>query len=113
MRVGAELKPLPMLALRAGYGISGDALREDKSLYYNSPINYRTTCFSLGLGMAFGRLTVDLAYQNIKNFQTDYMLYYAENTSASSVMELFDTASPMYRTDLTRNYAILSLGYKF
>lgn len=113
LRVGAELKPLPMLALRAGYGISGDALREDKSLYYNSPINYRTTCFSLGLGMAFGRLTVDLAYQNIKNFQTEYMLYYAENSMTSSYHGLFDTASPMYRTDLTRNYAILSLGYKF
>ncbi|MBQ1958696.1 MAG: hypothetical protein II353_07515, partial [Alistipes sp.] len=74
---------------------------------------YRTTCFSLGLGVALGRFTVDFAYQNIKNQQTDYMFYYAENSLASSYHGLFDTASPMFSTDLTRNYAILSLGYKF
>lgn len=113
LRVGAELKPLPFLALRAGYGVAEGALREDKSLYYNSPINYRTTCFSLGLGVALGRFTVDFAYQNIKNQQTDYMFYYAENSMASSYHGLFDTASPMFSTELTRNYAILSLGYKF
>lgn len=113
LRIGAELKPLPTLALRAGYGVSGDALREDKSLYYNSPVNYRTTCFSAGLGLAFGRLTLDFAYQHLKNDQTSYMLYYAENTAATSMLDLFDTASPMFKTDLKRDYAILSIGYKF
>lgn len=113
LRAGVEIKPLPMLALRAGYGVSGDSLREDKSLYYNSPVNYRTTCFSAGLGMAFGRMTFDLAYQNLKNEQTEYMLYYAENQNASSLKDLFDTASPTYKSDLKRNYVILSIGYKF
>ena len=113
LRAGVEIKPLPMLALRAGYGVSGDALREDKSLYYNSPVNYRTTCISAGLGMAFGRMTFDLAYQGLKNELTDYMLYYAENQNATSIKDLFDTASPTYSTDLKRNYVILSIGYKF
>lgn len=109
LRIGAEVKPLPMVALRAGYGIADGMLRNDKSLYYNRPLTYRTECLSAGLGVAFGRTTIDLGYQHLTNKQTDYMLYYALHTPTGT----FDTASPMYRTDLKRDYVILTLGYKF
>lgn len=109
LRIGAEVKPLPMVALRAGYGIADGMLRNDKSLYYNRPLTYRTECLSAGVGVAFGRTTIDLGYQHLTNKQTDYMLYYALHTPTGT----FDTASPMYRTDLKRDYVILTLGYKF
>ncbi|MBQ2036565.1 MAG: hypothetical protein II216_01475, partial [Alistipes sp.] len=80
----------------------------DKSLYYNSPTTYSTTCYSAGAGFAVGAVTIDLAYQHLKNKQTEYLLFYAMDE-----MGVFDTASPYYRTDLKRNYFTLSIGYKF
>ena len=109
LRVGAEVKPLPMLAVRAGYGVADGMLRNDKSLYYNRPLNYRTDCISAGVGVAIGRTTLDLGYQHIENKQTDYMLFYALESATGA----FDTASPMYRTDLKRDYVVLTIGYKF
>lgn len=108
LRIGAEVKPLPNFALRAGYGVAEGALRNDKSLYYNTPLNERTTCYSAGVGFAFGATTLDLAYQHIANKQTEYMLFYAMDE-----MGIFDTASPYYRTDFNRNYFTLSIGYRF
>ena len=108
LRFGAEIKPLPSLALRAGYGIADGALREDYNLYYNTPVTYRTTCLSAGVGFAIRAVTLDLAYQHLENLQTAYMLYYAMDDLGN-----FDTASPYYRTDFKRNYFTLSIGYKF
>ena len=108
LRIGAEVKPLPNFALRAGYGVAEGALRNDKSLYYNTPLNERTTCYSAGVGFAFGATTLDLAYQHIANKQTEYLLFYAMDE-----MGIFDTASPYYRTDFNRNYFTLSIGYRF
>ena len=108
LRIGAEIKPMPTFALRAGYGIADGALRKDKSLYYNTPQTYQTTCLSAGVGFALGATTIDLAYQHLSNKQTEYMLFYAMDNNG-----VFDTASPTYRTDLRRNYFTLSIGYKF
>lgn len=108
LRIGAEVKPLPMLALRAGYGVADGMLRNDRSLYYNRPLNYRTDCYSAGVGVAFGRTTLDLGYQHLQNKQTDYMLYYALDDTG-----VFDTASPVYNTSLKRNYVILTLAHRF
>jgi hypothetical protein len=108
VRVGAEIKPLPMLALRAGYGVAGGALREDKSLYLNGPQTYKTTCIAAGAGVALGSMTIDLAYQHLTNKQSEYMLFYAMDSEG-----VFDTASPTYRTDLRRNYFTLTIGYRF
>ena len=108
LRVGAELKPFKFMALRAGYGIATGALRNNKALYYNRPLNYKTTCISAGVGFAIGATTIDLAYQNIDNSMTDYMLYYAVDGAGR-----FDTASPTYSTKLKRNYIMLTWGYKF
>ena len=108
LRVGAEIKPLPMVALRAGYGFSDSMLRNDHDRYYNNPTTYKTTCVSAGLGFQFGAVNIDLAYQRIVNSQTEYMLFYAVDD-----MGIFDTASPTYKTDFERNYVTLTMGYKF
>lgn len=108
VRVGAEIKPLPVLALRAGYGFSDGALRNDKSDYYNSPQTYQTTCYSVGAGLALGRTTIDFAYQRLEQKQTEYLLYYALDDYG-----VFDTASPYYKTDFNRNYFTLTLSHRF
>lgn len=108
LRIGAEIKPLPIVSLRAGYGFSDSMLRNDKQLYYNTPTTYNTTCISAGLGFQLGAVTLDLAYQRITNEQTEYKLFYALDD-----MGTFDTASPTYKTDFERNYVILTMGYKF
>lgn len=108
LRIGAEVKPLPNFALRAGYGLSDGALRNAYSYYYNRPLTFRTACYSAGLGYSFGRTTLDLAYQHLVQSQTSYMLYYALEDSG-----VFDTASPYYSTEYKRNYVTLTLGYRF
>ena len=108
LRIGAEIKPLSVVSLRAGYGISDAMLRNDKELYYNTPTTYKTTCISAGLGFQLGAVSLDLAYQYIKNEQTQYMLFYALDDTG-----YFDSASPTYKTDFERNYVTLTMGYKF
>ena len=109
LRVGAEVKPLPNVALRAGYGYAGSMLRNPREWYYNTPLTYQTTCYSAGVGFAIGGFTIDLAYQYLDSKNTSYYLYYALDAAAG----MMDTASPLYSTDYTRQYAILTLGYKF
>lgn len=109
LRVGAEVKPLPNVALRAGYGFAGSMLRNPKEWYYNTPLTYQTTCYSAGVGFSIGGFTIDLAYQYLDTKNTSYYLYYALDAAAG----VMDTASPIYSTDYTRHYAILTLGYKF
>ena len=108
IRAGAEVKPLSNLALRVGYGYSDGALRNAYSNYYNRPLTYRTVCYSGGIGVALGRVTLDLAYQRLVDSQTSYMLFYALEDSG-----MLDSASPYFSTSYDRNYAILTLGYKF
>ena len=103
LRVGAEVKPLPNVALRAGYGFAGSMLRNPKEWYYNTPLTYQTTCYSAGVGFAIGGFTIDLAYQYLDTKNTSYYLYYALDAAAG----MMDTASPVYSTDYTRHYAIL------
>ena len=97
-----------MIALRAGYGISDSMLRNDSSLYYNSPTPYRTVCYSAGIGFQIKAVSLDLAYQRIENLYSAYMLYYALEDNG-----MFDTASPTYRTSFKRDYITLTMGYKF
>ena len=108
LRLGAEIKPLPIIALRVGYGISDSMLRNDQSHYYNSPTAYRTNCYSAGVGFQIGAVSLDLAYQRIENLFSAYMLYYAMEDNG-----MFDTASPTYRTNFKRDYITLTMGYKF
>ena len=109
LRAGIEVKPLPILSLRVGYGLQGSALRNAKDLYYNAPTVYKTDCMSAGLGLAFGRVSFDFAYQYLKYHRTEYLLYYALDTEGG----FFDTASPIYKSDLDRNLLVLTMGVKF
>lgn len=53
VRVGAEFKPLPVLALRAGFGYSGSMYKDDVSP--SSPLFTKTTYYGAGVGFVLGR----------------------------------------------------------
>ena len=61
LRIGAEFRPLPMLAVRAGYGYNGSMLK-DSDIILSSPVVYQTNYYTAGLGISFKRAYIDLAY---------------------------------------------------
>lgn len=107
-RVGAELRPLPAIALRAGYGVTDSMLKAPKENFYNSPTTYKLECYSAGVGLAIGSASIDLAYQHLKQSQSAYFLFYAMDEQG-----VLDSASELYTTNLKRDYVTLSLTFRF
>lgn len=114
LRVGVEVRPLPILAVRAGFGYTGSMLR-DEQVYLSSPVVYQTTYYTAGLGFMISRsVYLDLAYCYIKDKQTPYHLFYGSKFSNASDTEPTEHyQSEAYRTDLTRHNVALTLGFRF
>lgn len=106
LRIGAEVRIIPQLALRAGYGLWAGGL-QDKNAVFSSPVIYRTDYVGAGVGIAFTKsFFIDFTYQYTRNLLTDYKTFYYYNDSE-------DGASPTLSTRLFRHSAILSLGFRF
>ena len=117
VRVGAEVKPIPILALRAGYGFNGSMVK-DKQTIFSSPVTYQTQYATGGVGVSFGFIFVDVTYQYAAARQTDYRLFYAidrvgevDPSSGNTVYK--DDYSGIVRTKLTRHNVIMTLGFRF
>ncbi len=109
VRVGVEVRPLPIFALRAGYGYSSSMLK-DASLAYEVPQLTECDYFTLGAGVNISRrVSLDVAYQRLSDEQSDYRLFYSYDNSTGS----FADTSDLYRTSLTRHFISLSLGVHF
>lgn len=116
VRVGAEVKPIPILALRAGYGFNGSMLK-DHTIIYSSPMTYQTHYTTAGVGVSFGFMFVDLAYQYAASRQTDYRLFASidsvgEKDSAGNTI-YSDDYSALFSTKQTRHNVIMTLGFRF
>lgn len=106
LRIGAEVRIIPQLALRAGYGLWAGGL-QDKNAVFSSPVIYRADYVGAGVGIAFTKsFFIDLTYQYARNLLTDYKTFYYYNDSE-------DGASHTLSTRLFRHSAILSLGFRF
>ncbi len=106
LRIGAEFKPLPRIALRAGYGFSGSMFKDDKTVLA-SPVIKQTSYYTAGLGfMLSRRVVLDFAYQYVTSKTTDYYLFYASDEAGA-------TDSAVYSTDINRHNAALTLGFRF
>lgn len=112
IRVGAELKPLPMLAIRAGFGYNGSMLKDSETIL-TAPAVYETMYYTGGLGFNFGKVFVDLAYCYAKNKMTPYMLYYGNIYDDRPGYSDEIHTSDVYRTDITRHNVALTLGFRF
>lgn len=77
LRVGAEFKVTPAVALRGGYGFTNSIVAGDDIVYSPaSPTIESTNYFSAGLGFAVTEsFSVDFAYMNHTTHYTDFQLY--------------------------------------
>lgn len=106
LRVGAEFKPLPVLSLRAGFGYSGSAFKDD-NVVFSSPVIKETTYYGAGVGFAVARgIVLDLAYQYLSSKTTDYYLFYVQDSEGMA-------ESARYNTTFTRHNVALTLGFRF
>lgn len=110
LRLGLEVRPVPMVALRAGYGYTGSMLK-DKNTILSSPAVSETNYFTAGLGFNLGRSCfLDVAYCHTKHKLTEYMLFYG-NVYGSGGDEIYE--SDRYSTDLKRHQVAVTFGYRF
>ena len=106
LRAGIEVRPLPMLSLRAGYAYYGSMMR-DKNAIFDNPIESTTSSVSAGVGFNFGRCALDLAYVCQSTQLSTYDLFYYQNASGS-----FTSASGELTGKLLRQQAILTFSVK-
>lgn len=129
LRLGAEWKPDPAFALRAGYNFSTAAFKEDalKVLPDNS-INTDTdyansktmNTFTLGIGYRWKMLYADLAYK-FQTYKSDFYPFNNEfSTDAStdymvtaSSTEVWTITPPATKVTNTRSQVLLTLGVRF
>lgn len=106
LRVGAEWRVIPQVALRAGYGLWGGALR-DNTAVYSSPVVYNTQYVSTGAGIAISKhFGIDVAYMYCKNRLTPMMTFYGYDSSV-------DFASPTTNVQIAKHNVMLTMSIKF
>lgn len=114
LRMGVEVRPIPMVALRAGYGLIGSALKDDQTIL-SQPIDNKTNYFTIGAGLNLGRnCTIDLAYCHATTEQTEYMLFYGNRypaTQSSEKAEIYE--SDRFSTEYTRHNVALTFSVRF
>lgn len=123
VKLGIEVKPVPELALRAGYNYFSPAYEKDgqknpllQSLgtSYQSASDYvnwkATNRFTLGAGYQIGKWNFDLAYQYSARKGDFYPFSYIEAVNDGTV-ESNGTTATNVKDD--RGQLLFTLGYKF
>lgn len=114
LRVGVEVRPIPMVALRAGYGYSGSMLKQGDTIL-SQPATQQINYFTAGVGCNLGRSCfVDLAYCHADYTSTEYMLFYGCRYPAATsgeVAEIYE--STRFQTTVTRHNFALTFGVRF
>lgn len=118
LRAGVEFKPLPMLAVRAGFAWMGSALRVKDGVFdYPAPKNSYTA--SLGLGWrSLGGTSLDFTYALGRTKFSNYDLYYYKYSNADIIQAPSDPSRPSEQTDgisscRNRNLFTLTFGQRF
>ena len=113
LRVGAEFKPVPVVSLRAGFGVSGSWL-QDRHTQLSSPIAKRITYYGAGVGLLLSRSVVlDVAYSYQTTAMTAYALYYADEYDTATGQLIEVNASDEFTTDIDRHALAVTLGFRF
>ena len=108
LRAGVEIKPVSLMAVRAGYGYSGSMLKDNATIF-SSPVNYETQYVAGGLGFVLSNyFYLDLAYRYTMQKYTTAKLFYAVDQVGSA-----DDYSGDFKTDIARHHIILTLGFRF
>lgn len=120
IKVGLEVKPVPVMAVRAGYSYYSSPV-ETENYFYSKPIMAQTNNLSAGVGFRIGpNANLDIAYVYSNNKYADFDLFYYhgkyrdESGSIVNTNEAVTTAdSPVNDLVLHRHTAIVSLGFMF
>ncbi len=115
VRVGAEWKVSPALALRAGWGYSGSMLRDDNTVL-SQPAVKKTVYYGAGVGFALSRYcSLDLAYQYMNHTTTDYYLFYVSEKfeQPDGSVETKFSESSVYSTKFARHNVALTVAFRF
>ena len=112
LRAGLEVRPLPNIALRAGYGYTGSMLKDDDTIL-STPAVSKTNYYTAGIGFTAGRSCfIDLAYCYAQQQLTQYMLFYGNiYDQAGNILERYE--SDRFSTKLKRHHVALTVGYRF
>lgn len=109
VRVGLEVKPIPVLALRVGGGYTTSMLK-DKSLAYDMPLNTESHYFSGGLGFAFSpKFSLDVAYQYQADSQNRYFMFYSVDADSGQ----FVNSTNLFKNKYTRHFVSMTLAFRF
>ena len=122
VKVGAELKVLPQLALRAGYNYASamyekngfkDGTIQSNGSYMSSATDFtnrkNTNRITCGLGYAAGKFNVDLAYQySIAKGDFCPFMSYVDNQYHD-----FDNVANFVEVNNKRHQVVCTLGYTF
>lgn len=80
LRVGVEIMPLPLFAVRVGYAHYGSMLKDEKAVF-DAPVAYETNSYSAGVGYRKRNFSFDLSYSYADVKYTEYdMFYYGDQT---------------------------------
>lgn len=114
LRMGVEVRPIPMVALRAGFGWIGSALKDDQTIL-SQPLDKQTNYFTLGAGLNLGRnCALDVAYCHATTEQTEYMLFYGNrypDMGSSLPAEIYQ--SDLFSTKYTRHNIAVTFSVRF
>ena len=122
LKLGAEVKVMPQLAVRVGYnyvspmfnkdGVRDGSIESPGSFYATSTdyTNWKSTNrWTCGVGYTIGKFFADLAYQYTQTNGEFYpfMSYYDIANSSN------DNIADATKVNFKRNQVLLTLGYKF
>jgi hypothetical protein len=125
LRVGLEVRPVPEVALRAGYAYTGSPIKSGVPLAYtggkpvpatlNAPVANTSNSYSLGLGYRVGGFSIDAAYvlTDIKN--TGYNMYWWDESDKEYNIPHGDNAArnSAVNSSMKRNIVTLTAGFRF
>lgn len=124
LKLGLEYKPIPCLALRAGYNYVSPMYNKDEgfrdqgdmaspgvstacSTYYtNWGATNRAT---FGIGFSYENLSVDLAYQ----YSAQSGDFYPFMTYYDGESEVYDNVPPVTEVKYNRHQLMMTVGYRF
>lgn len=124
LRVGVEIKPIPLLAVRAGYALYDSPLKDvddngrkvkGKDRIFDSPLDYRTDNISAGLGFRFNNfVSLDLTYVNMSTKHTGYdLFYYNGEDNFGDPIEIQSNPDGPIDSKLKRHNFVLTFGVRF
>lgn len=129
IKVGAEYKPLPELAVRVGYNYVSPKYKEDgykdvaavsPGVYYSSATDYTnwkgTNRIACGIGYQIDRFNIDLAYQ-YSTQQGDFTPFTkfveSEPDETGVIDHTQDNVAGFTKVKNNRHQVMLTLGYHF